>query len=152
MSEKNTAIPQKKSTFSRKLSIFFLMVTAVVFIYSTVVALVCLIPSLVAAVIDRQQPRTAWITVGAMNLAGTLPALFRLWETGHRFGDALQIVMKPDVLMIAYGGAAGGWIIYNNITSMVAAIVLGKNEKRLKDIDKRRQDLVRKWGEKVISS
>jgi hypothetical protein len=142
---------KKKMPFSLRVLIFFLMVTAVVFIPSTIVIAVCMIPSFVAAIIDRQVPKTAWITVGALNLAGTLPAWFMLWEQGHRLDVAFQIITRPEVLVIAYGGAAFGWLIYNNVTPMVAGIVVSRNEKRLKDIEKRQKELARKWGEEVAS-
>jgi len=141
--------PKKKASFKSKMLIFSLMVTAVVFLPSTLVIAVCMIPAIVAGMVDRQKQKTAWITVGAMNLAGTLPAWFMLFEAGHTMDVALALVMKPGVLMMAYGAAAIGWVIYNNVTPLVAGVVVAKNERRLKEIAKRQKELVRKWGEEV---
>ena len=140
---------EKKGKMAARGMIFAFLILAAVFLPSAIVIGVCLIPSFVAALIDRQEQRTAWITVGAMNFAGTLPAWFALWEMGHVIPNALRVVTQPVVLMIAYGGAAVGWIIYHNVTPLVAAVVMGKNEKRLKSIGKQQKELVEKWGEEV---
>jgi hypothetical protein len=52
-------------------------------------------------------------------------------------------------IFIAYGAAAVGWVIYYNVTPFVAVIVQNKNERRLKEIDKRQKELVKKWGVEV---
>lgn len=142
---------KKKGRIGNRLLVFSLMVTACVFHSSTIVLGICMVPSIVAAMVDRQPQKTAWITVGSMNFAGTLPAWFMLWEGGHTIEAAFQIIANPSLLLIAYGGAAIGWFIYNNVTPLVAAIVVGKNERRLRDISKRQKELVRKWGEDVAS-
>jgi hypothetical protein len=141
----------QKTPFKVRFAIFMLFVTAVVFLPSTIVFSICMIPTLVAAIVDNNYQKTAWLTVGAMNLAGTVPAWFSLWDTGHTIPGAFNLVMQPETLLIAYGGAFIGWVIYNNITPVVAALVLNKNERRLRAIDKRQKELVKKWGEEVVS-
>lgn len=140
---------QKKAARSQKMLIFSMMVMGLAFLSTSLVLGVCMIPTLVAAMVDRQQPKTAWITVGAMNLAGALPSLFSFFEAGRSMPSAIQAITKPSVLAAAYGGAAVGLLIYNNVTPMVAGLVAGKNEKRLKDIDKRLRELIKKWGDDV---
>ena len=140
---------KKKGGFTRKFLVFTLLVTAAVFLPSTIVGLVCMLPSLVAGVVDRQPQRTSWITVGVMNFAGTLPAWFMLWSQGQDLATAMQMITRPTVLLTAYGGAAIGLLIYNYVTPLVAGVVVSRNEKRLKDIDKRQKELIRKWGEDV---
>jgi hypothetical protein len=148
--EKQVAAEARKAARARKVLIFSAMVTGVVFLQASIVLAVCLIPTLVAALVDRQEPRTAWVTVGATNLAAALPAVFSLFETGGSVHDAIQVVTKPSVLIVAYSGAGLGWLIYNNVTPMVAGVVAGRNERRLKEIDKRLKEIVRKWGEDVV--
>jgi len=38
------------------------------------------------------------------------------------------------------------------VTPFIAAIVQSKNERRLRDIDKRQKALIRKWGEGVYKT
>lgn len=131
-------------------SVFMLLVLAGVFLPSTIVFTICMVPTLVAAIVDNQPNKTAWLTIGSMNLAGTIPVWVSLIDAGHTIAAAFQIVMQPTTFLIAYGGAAGGVLIYNYVTPMIAALVLGKNERRIRDIEKRQKELVRKWGEAVI--
>jgi len=137
--------------FSVWFSIFMLLVSALVFLPTTILFVICMVPTLIAAIIDAHEPKTAWLTVGAMNFAGVVPCWFNLWESGHTVAAAFQTVLQPMTVIISYGGAAAGWFIYNNVPPFVANIILKKSEKRLRDIDRRQKDLVKKWGESVIS-
>lgn len=136
--------------FSLKLSVFMLMVTAVIFLPTTIVFAVCMIPTMVAAIVDNNQKRTLWLTVGAMNTAGTVPVWFSLVDGGHTLATAFRLVIEPSSIVIAFGGAAVGWGIYYYITPLIASVIQGKNERRLREIDKIQKGLVRKWGEAVI--
>lgn len=140
---------RKKMPLSLRFAIFVLMVTAVIFFQTTILFCGCLIPSFVAALIDNHRHKTLWITVGCMNFAGTVPAWFTLWEMGHRVADAFYLLSQPKTLATAYAGAAIGWVLYYNITPFVARLMVLKSEKRLKDIEKRQKDMVRKWGPEV---
>ncbi|MDD9899596.1 MAG: hypothetical protein OXT65_01290 [Alphaproteobacteria bacterium] len=139
----------KKPVWAIRMLLFMLLVTAIIFLASTIVLIVCLIPAIVSALLDHHRPKTAWITIGAMNLAGALPALFNLWQMGHNKAAALEIVTTPSVLLVAYSGAAVGFGLYHYMTPLVAGVVVGKNRKRLKEIEKRSQELVRRWGDDV---
>lgn len=135
--------------FRLKFAIFTLMVAAGVFFPTTVLFCGCLIPSLVAALVDNSPQRTAWITVGCMNFAGTVPAWFGLWEAGHRLQDALSLLMQPRTLILAYGAAGVGWLIYNYVTPFVARIIVLRSERRLREIERMQKEYVRKWGPEV---
>lgn len=132
-----------------RFSIFCILVTAVVFLPATIVFIVCMLPTFVAAVVERQPQKTAWLTVGAMNLAGTVPAWFKLWEAGRGIDIALELVSTPSVWIVAYAAAGIGWIIYHNVTPAVAGVMVKRNEKRLAEIDARQKELIKKWGEAV---
>lgn len=149
--EKKDGKKKPRAPLGVRFAVFMLFVTAVVFLPSTIIFSICMIPTLVAAVVDNNAQRTAWLTVGAMNLAGTVPVWFGLWDTGHTIPVAFQIVLQPATLLLAYGGACIGWIIYYNVTPFVASVVIGKNERRIKEIQKQQKELVQKWGEEVAS-
>lgn len=138
-----------KTPFAIKALRFSLLVTAFVFLPSTIIFVVCMIPSFVAALVDSHPQKTAWLTVGATNLAGTLPAIMALWGLGHTLDAALDVVSRPQVLLTAYGGAAVGWALYNGVTPFVGGIVVARNERRVREIERRQKELVRKWGEDV---
>lgn len=132
-----------------KFAILTLLLVAGVFFPTTVLICGCMIPTFVAALIDNAQPRTAWLTVGCMNFAGSIPAWLSLWQGGQRLDQSFELLMQASTLILAYGAAGVGWLIYFNIPPFVAGILVMRNEKRLKDIEKRQIALVSKWGRDV---
>lgn len=152
MSEENKPADKKaKLPFSVRFAIFMSLVTAVVFLPLTLVLVVCMVPTFVATLVDRHPQKTAWLTVGAMNFAGTVPVCFALWDAGHTLSASLSLVIQPSTILISYGAATVGWLIYNNVTPFVASIIVSKNENRLKDIQKRQKELIKKWGSDITS-
>lgn len=134
-----------------RFAFFMLFVTAIMFLPTTILFFVCMIPTLVAAIVDNHARKTAWLTIGAMNGAGTLPIWINMMEEGHTLQAAFHQILDPSSVLVPYGGAAIGWIINSNVTPFVAMIVLKKNEKRVRDIEQRQQELIRKWGKGVVS-
>lgn len=143
---------KRKAAWSVRISVFLMLICALVFASSTLVFCVCMLPTLVAAVIDKSQQKTLWLTIGSVNLAGTVPAWFVLWDLGAGMDDALSILSDPRNLLVAYAAAAGGWIIHMNITPLVAALVTRRNEARIREIEKRQKELERKWGHEIARS
>ncbi|HYD17142.1 MAG TPA: hypothetical protein VEF76_01520 [Patescibacteria group bacterium] len=143
------AVKKNGMSWRVKFAFLTLLLAGLVFLPTTVLFLGCMIPTFVAALIDNSQQRTAWLTVGCMNFAGTVPAWMTLWEGGQRLNGALEILMQSSTLILAYGAAGIGWIIYYNVTPFVAGIMVMRTEKRLKDIEKRQAALVQKWGREV---
>ena len=149
--ESKAGTERVRTPFAVRFAIFMAFVSALVFLPTTIVFSVCMIPTLVAAVIDNHTRKTAWLTVGAMNMAGTVPVWFALLDAGHTIPAAFQLIVQPAMLLVSYGGAAIGWAIYYKVTPLVALVVQSKNEWRLRDIDKRQKALARKWGDGVVS-
>lgn len=122
---------------------------AIVFLSTTVILAFGLIPTLVAILIDKTRERTAGMTVGMMNFAGCMPFLMDLWQSEGRLRDAYDILLDPFTLMIIWGGAAVGWIVYFNVPPIVSMFLIRRYETRVRDIDKRMQMLEEIWGEEV---
>lgn len=156
--EKKAGPENAKTSFTVRFAIFMVFVTAVVFLPTTIVVSICMIPTLVAAIIDSHARKTMWLTVGAMNMAGTVPVWFSLIDVGQfsmldpwrAIPAAFQLIVQPINIIVSYGGALIGTIIYYRITPLIAGIVQNKNERRLRDIDKRQKALVKKWGDAVV--
>lgn len=147
--EKAQPSKKTKTPFALKFSVFLLLVAGAIFLSTSVLFVVCMVPTLVAMVIDRQPQKTMWITIGAMNLAGTLPSLFSLWQISGDLNDTFALLTHPLTMLMAYGAAAMGWVIHQNFTPFVASVLVRKNQIRLKEIEKRQKELVRKWGDDV---
>jgi hypothetical protein len=59
------------------------IVMAVVFLPTTILLVVGMLPTLVAALVDRTRERVLGMTVGSMNLAGCTPFVIELWSGEH---------------------------------------------------------------------
>jgi hypothetical protein len=142
---------EKKASrpLSVKLAFFVMFIMGLLFLPVTMVLIVCMIPTLVAAMVDANKQKTAWLTIGAPNLAGSLPVIFHLWDLGPSLSNAMSLATDVSVLLPPLMGAGVGWIIHNYVTSAVAGMMTHKNEIRLREIDKRQKELIRKWGSDV---
>jgi hypothetical protein len=125
------------------------IIMAAVFLPSSVLLFVGMMPTLVAALTDWGPRRTRAITVGAMNLAGCSPFLFQLWSQGHTFEASVDIFTNPETIVVMYGAAAIGYLIDWTVSGLVAGIVYQQGLARKKAIKKRHTDLVDRWGPEV---
>lgn len=140
---------ERKTSLLVKFAFFILMLCAGLFFPTTVLMMGGLLPTLIAAIVDDRPVRTAWLTVGAMNFAGLVPAIFDLWHVGHITKNAIEILMQPRTIILSYSAAAIGWFIYYQVPKIVTGFLVRRAKTRLKDIEKRRHELNRKWGPEV---
>jgi uncharacterized membrane protein len=146
------AAAPKKTPFSARLAIFCLIVVGAIFFPMTVLFCGCMLPSFVAAIVDRHAQKTAGVTIGALNLAGTVPAWLELIRKGGGIDQAIALLLQPRILLMAYAAAMLGWALYFYIPPLVAGMMVRKAEKRLKDIEKRQAELVRKFSAAVTGA
>ena len=128
------------------------MVMAVVFLPSTVLLGIGMLPTIIAAMMDSSRGRAKAITVGAMNLAGCSPFLFELWGKGHVFKQSFEILSDPFTIVVMYGGATIGYMIEWALVGVVANIMVQKGLMRQQAIRKRQEDLVERWGKEVTAT
>jgi hypothetical protein len=141
----------KKSKLSGTLAtaLFCLAVLGVMYFPLTVLFCGCMLPAFVAALVDNKPDRTAGVTVGTMNLAGTVPAWLELFSRGGQVEDAVAMLLMPQTLLVAYVAAAIGWMFYLQVPVLVSGVMVKRNQRRLVEIDRRQQELVRKWGTRI---
>ena len=125
------------------------VITAFVFIPTTVMLCFAMLPTVAAAVSDRLRGETRALTIGAMNVAGCTPFLLKLWSTGHNLDNAFAIITNPNTIIVIYVAAAVGWIIDWAMSGIVATVMLRNSTSRLKDIKARQAALVERWGPEV---
>ena len=125
------------------------LVTAFVFMPTTAMLCIAMLPTLAAGLSDRIRGETRALTIGAMNIAGATPFLLNLWSTGHNLDNALSIIMEPRTIIVVYSAAGVGWIIDWAVAGVVATIMLQGGTKRLADIKERQAALVERWGPEV---
>ena len=145
MSQKN-----KKSQGILGLIVGLLMAVLVVAMAPTaIVVMVGLLPTFVAVFLDPSRERMAGVAIGALNFAGTLPALLQLWRGENTMGSAVNLITNPYMLLLMYAGAAIGWVIYWQLPPLIGQMVRGKAELHLKKLDEKQLDLITEWGPPV---
>ncbi len=122
---------------------------SVLFLPSTVLILIGMLPTIAARIIDRTPERTKVLTVGFMNFAGVFPYWYELVETGHKFDNALAIVSQPLTIVIMYAAAVMGYVIEWGVTGFVTSMMVHKGRARLETIKKVQDGLIRQWGPEV---
>lgn len=125
------------------------VICAILFLPTTIMLFLAMLPTIVAAVIDRTGRGTKAMTVGAMNLAGTMPFVIDLWLRENDFAHALQIITDPRTIIVIYSAAGVGYMIDWALSGIVSNMMLRKMERRKKEIEEEQQALIQRWGREV---
>ena len=127
-----------------------MIIAAVVFLPSTVLLAVGLLPTVVAGIIDRSKEKTRSITVGCMNFTGCCPYWLDLLTIhGHSMNGTVQLITEPKNIVVMYSAALLGYLIDWSMSGMVSSVMIQRAERRLKNIEKEQKELVRRWGRGV---
>lgn len=129
--------------------LFLILPAALVVLPTTILFGVGLVPTLVALVTDRDPDKTAGITVGGLNFCGCMPFAIDLWKTGHSIPGVMSKLSDPLTWLVMYGAAAVGWFLYFTIPPLVASTEIGRAEKRIEALKKKRVALIQEWGPDV---
>jgi len=116
---------------------------------SCIVLTVNMVPTIVAYVVDKSREKYLAITVGLLNICGTLPALAALWQQDQSYDAALDIVGNPFHWLVAYGAAGIGWLVYLGLPPILEHYYGITSQARLLDHQRKQQILVEAWGEEV---
>ncbi len=144
----STEVPGSRLPVGSSAMMIFGLLAAVLFIPSTILLVVGMLPTVVAALIDRKGGARA-ITVGALNLCGCIPFLMDLWTKGHTTGLAVNLITDPLTIIVMYAAAGIGYMIDWALSGIVATILVQRSTARMEAIRKRQADLVARWGKEV---
>lgn len=154
---KKKAAPPPRKTPSRgpsNLSLNILIVAAglvmVAFFMPTLLLLAfAMLPTFVAIVVDRGPKRYGGVTVGGLNFAGLAPYLMDLWGGANDVPHALTILSDVFALMVIFGAASFGWLLYTATPGLVGAFIGMTSTRRIAALRTRQQELLREWGPEV---
>ena len=128
------------------LAVFILL--GLIFLPTSFMVFVGMVPSMIALLFSgRGGPRAS--TVSAMNLAGCIPFVFKLWSSGNDFESSVDILLDSQTLMVIYTAAAFGWMIDWVVAGLVSSYYYQKGMARMGAIKKRQKALIDQWGREV---
>lgn len=144
---------RRKNPMAIQMRILLIMglVCALVFKSTSAILLFAMIPTIVAFIIDPSPQKTKALTVGAMNFAGAMPYLLKLWtyEGINSMQNAIEIIANPKAIALVYLMAAAGYAIEVAVGGIVSTVLLKQGQARLKALEKRLDDMEERWGEEV---
>lgn len=114
-----------------------------------IVALVGMIPTFVAYIIDTRPQRYAARTVGYMNFAGVTIVAAEMWGGDNTWQRALELISQPTNWLIMFGCAAVGWVFFYAAPPIVYAYLTVANEVKSKQLQKEQRELIKEWGDEV---
>ncbi|MEM7172773.1 MAG: hypothetical protein AAF530_21600 [Pseudomonadota bacterium] len=109
-------------------------------------------PTIFAFFAERAQQKHLTLTIGLLNICGSLPALVTLWEVGHSHTTMLALLQDNTTWLTAYLFAAFGWVIYLVSAFGVAQYHRGTIDARLDALEQKQRDLLEAWGDDVITA
>ncbi len=140
---------RRKTSMQGRILLVFMMVAAIVFMPTTIILFVGMLPTMAAAMADRSRKATRAFTVGSLNLAATTPFLLDLWTSNHSADYALLLISDPWTVIVMYAGAAIGYMIDWALSGMVATMMVQTASARLRAIHREQEVLVARWGPEV---
>jgi hypothetical protein len=139
----------KKSSNGMVTVLLILFPAGLVFLPSTILLTVGMIPTAVAYVVDRDPDKTAPMTVGGLNFVGVVTFLVNLWQAGHTMAALSKVLTDPFAWLVMYGAAGLGWSLYYGIPPAVAGWITLRAESRIARRTEEQQELIALWGSEV---
>lgn len=149
MSQPNMPTSSAKGTIWGVVLGIILAILAVILLPTTILIMVGLIPSAVAFFVDSSRERLLGTTILSLNIAGVLPAVLRLWKTGHHMDNAIAIITQPSVLTMILVPSGIGWLLYIYTPQLVSKVSRKRSEMRMRHLEKMQKDLIEQWGTAV---
>jgi len=110
-----------------------------------------LLPSIVAWIIDRTEQKYATACVLGMNFSGLFPFLLEIWFKNHTLDAATRIMTDVFDLMVIYGSAAFGWMLYIALPPVVTTFLSVMSENRVAILKQNQANIIEEWGGDVAN-
>ena len=106
-------------------------------------------PTVVAWIIDRSHQKSATYCVAGMNFCGLFPYIMDLWTGTHSLKAAAAIVTDVFALLVIYGAAAFGWLIFVAVPPVVGTFLTVMSQRRVAQLRTLQRKIIEEWGESV---
>jgi hypothetical protein len=139
---------RRRSASSRGfLPLLGLMIGAVAFLPSTIVALVGAVPILAALMVDDTPRRYLFRTVAAMTVVALAPLIDRLWRGANDIPAAFGIVADAFTWLAIYGAAGAGWLMFIGCPALVSSYRVFAASQKAARLKREQERLLEEWGE-----
>ena len=108
-----------------------------------------MLPSIVAWIVDRSEQKHSTFCVGGMNFCGVFPYLLKLWSGDHSIAHASEILTNVYSLVLIFGSAGFGWLLFISIPPVVAAFLNVIAQHRIALLRATQRRIIEEWGESV---
>ena len=119
---------------------------------SVVIIFFGMLPTIVAFIIDRSKRRYASFCVGGINFCGVFPYLMDLWGHSNTMDMSIRILTDVFSLVIMYGAASFGWMLYITLPPVIAAFLSVIAQHKLSALRASQRQLIEEWGEDVSTT
>ena len=149
--KKKTKNKSKKSALDIRVWIFIfaVLLMAIVFLPSTLLLTLGMLPTLIALVVVSKSHKNKVLTIGAMNFAGCFPYLMDIWQSNDRMSTMIDVMSNPMTIVVMYSAAGIGYIINYGVTRLVRQLMYSGAERKIKNIEIERKNIEKRWGRKV---
>ncbi len=110
-----------------------------------------LLPSIVAWIIDRSEQKYATACVFGLNFSGLFPFLMEIWFEDHSLDAAIRIMTDVFDLMLIYGAAGFGWMLYMALPPFITTFLSVMSEHRVTVLKENQAGIIEEWGENVAT-
>ena len=141
--------PPRKGRFGFFMTAILMGVSLLFIMPTFVLVMVGLIPTFVALMTDDDPEKSTSITIGSLNVIGTLPFVIDLWVRGQTIGTAFDIMSQAMTWIVIFGAAAIGKLIIFVVPQATATISLATAERRHKMLNDHLESLKSAWGTDV---
>ena len=149
MTEIRVTLPQRRTDNRGKLLALFCVLSVFLFFalqYVYMLFLLGMLPTLAAFISDGSHEHYQFKIVGGFNLAGVLPSVYDMYNTGNSLQILADFVKNPTLWLIMLGTAGIGWGLILFMPSVVYSYLQGITVKKVRDLEERQKKLSEEWG------
>lgn len=150
---KNNAQPFSWKSNLRSLSWGMLIAAAfmLVSLPSMILILFGMVPTIFAWIVDKSEKRYAMFSVFGMNISALIPFLTDIWFKDHTTKAAIAILSNIFDLIIIYGTAGFGFILFIILPPVISTFLMAIPERRRTALKGKQRKIIEEWGEEIIT-
>lgn len=118
---------------------------------SVMLLFIGMLPTLVAFLVDRTPKKYSTFCIGGLNFSGVFPSLLDLWTGPNSIGAAIDYMTDPFRLIIMYGAAGFGWLVFAMLPPVIGAILAVNAQRRVAHLRGTQRELIAEWGPEIAA-